>query len=146
MKNKNKKDTNILAIHPRQGGRREGAGRPKGTGKYGEPTMAIRVPESWGIKIQSLLQVKQKDKHLASALVVSDIWQPRFQSETALPLFTHKIAAGFPSPAEDHIEASLDLNEYLIEHPAATFYVRVEGESMVNAGIYPNDILIVDRA
>lgn len=63
-----------------------------------------------------------------------------------LPLILARISAGFPSPADDHIEKKLDLNEYLIKHPAATFFVRVEGESMINAGIHSGDILIVDRA
>jgi DNA polymerase V len=63
-----------------------------------------------------------------------------------LPLLLARIAAGFPSPADDHIEKSLDLNEYLVKHPAATFFVRVEGDSMINAGIRSGDILIVDRA
>lgn len=56
------------------------------------------------------------------------------------------IPAGFPSPAQDYIEASLDLNEYLIKHPSSTFFIRVDGLSMINAGIYPDDILIVDRS
>lgn len=63
-----------------------------------------------------------------------------------LPLFNSKVSAGFPSPAEDYIAAQLDLNEYLIKHPAATFLVRATGNSMINAGIYENDILIVDRS
>ena len=54
--------------------------------------------------------------------------------------------AGFPSPADDYIETMLDLNEYLIKHPAATFFVKASGESMVNAGIHSGDILIVDRS
>jgi DNA polymerase V len=56
------------------------------------------------------------------------------------------VAAGFPSPAQDYIEETLDLNQHLISHPTATFFVIVEGYSMVNAGIYPGDILIVDRS
>ncbi len=63
-----------------------------------------------------------------------------------LPLFSSKVAAGFPSPADDAVERALDLNELLIKRPAATFFVRVEGESMIGAGIYPNDILVVDRS
>ena len=62
------------------------------------------------------------------------------------PLFTERVPAGFPSPAQDYIERTLDLNELCISHPAATFFVRVEGESMTGAGIYPNDILVVDRS
>ena len=63
-----------------------------------------------------------------------------------LPFFSSCISAGFPSPADDYIDSQLDLNSYLIKHPSATFFVRVKGESMINAGIYNNDILIVDRS
>jgi DNA polymerase V len=62
------------------------------------------------------------------------------------PLLGSHVPAGFPSPAQDYIEATLDLNEYLIPHPTATFFVRVEGYSMIEAGIQPDDLLIVDRA
>jgi DNA polymerase V len=61
-------------------------------------------------------------------------------------LFIISVPAGFPSPAEDFVEGPLDLNRYLIHHPAATFFVRVIGDSMIGVGIYPNDLLIVDRA
>ncbi|MGZ8097066.1 MAG: LexA family protein [Methylosarcina sp.] len=64
----------------------------------------------------------------------------------ALPLFIGKVAAGFPSPADDYVEKTLDLNELLIQKPAATFFVRAQGESMLGAGIHPNDILVVDRS
>ena len=63
-----------------------------------------------------------------------------------IPLFLERVSAGFPSPAQDYIEQTLDLNELCIQHPAATFFVRVEGESMCEAGIYPGDILVVDRS
>ena len=56
------------------------------------------------------------------------------------------VSAGFPSPADDYIEGKLDLNEYLIKHPAATFFLRAAGDSMIEAGIHHGDILIVDRA
>jgi len=62
------------------------------------------------------------------------------------PLLGSKVPAGFPSPAQDYIEATLDLNEFLISHPNATFFIKVEGYSMINAGIQPDDILIVDRS
>ena len=68
------------------------------------------------------------------------------QNYLAIPLFSDAISAGFPSPAQDYIEQSLDLNDLCIKHPAATFFVRVEGDSMINAGIFPNDILVVDRS
>ena len=56
------------------------------------------------------------------------------------------ISAGFPSPAEDHIEKNISLDELLIKHPAATFFIRAKGDSMINAGIHSDDILIVDRS
>ena len=62
-----------------------------------------------------------------------------------MPLFLNTVAAGFPSPADDYIENKLDLNE-LVDHPEATFYVRVTGYSMVNAQLSPGDLLMVDRA
>ncbi len=63
-----------------------------------------------------------------------------------LPLYMSKVSAGFPSPAQDYVEQTLDLNELCIKRPAATFFVRVEGDSMIEAGIFSNDILIVDRS
>ena len=64
----------------------------------------------------------------------------------ALPFFETRISAGFPSPATDYIENALDLNAYLITNPPATFFLRVSGDSMINAGIRDHDILIVDRS
>ena len=61
-------------------------------------------------------------------------------------LFTEKVATGFPSPAADYVERPLDLNEHLIQHQAATFFVRSTGDSMIGAGIHSGDLLIVDRA
>jgi len=63
-----------------------------------------------------------------------------------LPLAAGAGRAGFPSPAEDYVEGALDLNAHLIRHPAATFIMRVEGESMTGAGIFPVDLLVVDRS
>ena len=62
------------------------------------------------------------------------------------PIFLDKVSAGFPSPATDYMENKLDLNEYLITHPAATFIVKASGSSMVNANIYSGDLLVVDRS
>lgn len=72
----------------------------------------------------------------------------RFEKTTSLerPLLGTHVPAGFPSPAQDYIEASLDLNQFLIAHPTSTFFVRVDGYSMIEAGIHPDDILIVDRS
>jgi DNA polymerase V len=79
-------------------------------------------------------------------LVVTKIYRSEKGGLQELPLFTARISAGFPSPADDYIDRKLDLNEYLIKHPAATFFVRVQGDSMIDAGIHSGDILIVDRA
>jgi DNA polymerase V len=78
-------------------------------------------------------------------IVESVLWPDR-STKWARPLFLASVSAGFPSPAEDYIEGRLDLNRYLIKHPAATFFVRVAGDSMIDAGIHPGDILVVDRA
>ncbi|MCS5587277.1 MAG: translesion error-prone DNA polymerase V autoproteolytic subunit [Porticoccaceae bacterium] len=67
-------------------------------------------------------------------------------SDTGTPLFLESVSAGFPSPAEDYIEQSLDLNEFCIKRPAATFFVRVQGDSMIDAGIYSEDMLVIDRS
>lgn len=63
-----------------------------------------------------------------------------------LPVFLESVSAGFPSPAEDYLEGRLDLNEHLIRNPSSTFFVRVTGDSMVGAGIYSGDMLVVDRS
>ena len=67
-------------------------------------------------------------------------------TELKIPLFESGVSAGFPSPADDYMDLPIDLNEFLIKHPAATFYVRVKGNSMEGAGIRNGDLLIVDRA
>ena len=67
-------------------------------------------------------------------------------SKCARPLFVESVSAGFPSPAEDYIEGQLDLNKHLIKRPAATYFVRVTGDSMIGAGIHSGDLLIVDRS
>ena len=63
-----------------------------------------------------------------------------------LPLLQHRISAGFPSPADDYIEKSLDLNTYLVRNTAATFFFRVMGDSMIGANIHDGDMLVVDRS
>lgn len=134
-----------------RGGKRPGAGRPKGSGKYGEETKAVRLPVSYVDKILDSLNQTQIFPHPTSLLPLSlpkgdNIFTPDFSTERGLPLFMNPVAAGLPSPVEDYMEGKLDLNQHLIKHPAATFFVRVTGDSMLNAGIHPGDLLIVDRA
>jgi DNA polymerase V len=77
---------------------------------------------------------------------VKSIYRPDQSTRCKRPLFLVPVSAGFPSPAEDYIEGNLNLNKYLIKHPAATFFVKVTGSSMIDAGIHDGDILIVDRS
>lgn len=76
---------------------------------------------------------------------VTEIYSLDQSTELKLPLFSSRVPAGFPSPGDDYIDQTLDLNE-LVKHPSDTFLVKVEGDSMINAGIYDGDILVVDRA
>lgn len=108
-----------------RGGARPGAGRRKGSGQYGEPTKAVRVPLSC---VDEVMRVVEG------------------QASFRLPLYESAVAAGFPSPADDEMDRKLDLNEYLVQRPATTFFVKVAGDSMINAGIHDGDILVVDRS
>lgn len=80
------------------------------------------------------------------ALRITDTWKARRGETKPRPLFESRVPAGFPSPADDYVEASLDLSEELIQKKEATFFVRVAGDSMTEAGIHDGDILIVDRS
>ena len=77
---------------------------------------------------------------------IAEIYGLEQKSTIRRPLFLSGVSAGFPSPADDYIDRRLDLNELLIKNPAATFFVRVAGDSMTGAGIQHDDILIVDRS
>lgn len=102
-----------------RGGTRAGAGRPKS-----EPTKAVRLPVSLLTELERLKE------------------RPNYQ----LPVFSSKVQAGFPSPADDYIEDYLDLNTKFIRHPAATFVLQATGDSMIDAGIFSGDWLLVDRS
>lgn len=114
-------NTQEIPYKKTKGGTRPGAGRPKNSGKYQEATKAIRVP----IRMISIME-----GFLA----------------TSFPLFASKVSAGFPSPADDYLESNLNLNQHLIKHPSSTFFLRVEGDSMIGAGIHDADLLVVDRS
>ena len=81
------------------------------------------------------------------AVIMKSIILPsRAAAPLRIPIFGTKVRAGFPSPADDHMEAELDLNEYLIRNPPATFMLRVQGDSMTGAGIFDGDVIVVDRS
>ena len=107
-----------------RGGKRAGAGRPRGQGPYGEETKPVRLPVSMVDRVLRFVQSR----------------------ESAIPLYACGVSAGFPSPADDYLEGSLDLNEHLIGRPEATFFVRAKGDSMIGAGIHDGDLLVVDRS
>ena len=87
---------------------------------YGEETKPVRIPVSMVDRVLRFVRHK----------------------EFALPLYASGVSAGFPSPADDYLEGSLDLNEHLVKEPAATFFVRARGDSMVGAGIHDGDLLV----
>ncbi len=124
------------------GGKRDGAGRKK---RFNEPVTRMRVPQSCVPTIENLLD-KIAVSHSVDKINQEILIPADSPVSLARPLFSSPVPAGFPSPADDYIEGQLDLNEYFVPHPSATFYVRVTGESMNGAGILPNDILIVDRS
>lgn len=72
---------------------------------------------------------------------ITNVYWPDRATRLARPLFMVSVSAGLPSPAEDYIEGRLDLNRHLIKHPAATFFVRVAGDLMIDTSIHPDDIL-----
>jgi DNA polymerase V len=115
------------------GGSRPGSGRPRG-----EATRFMRVPEGLLPAVRTLVDAR---KHRVVAMLPSPKATP-----LKLPLFGHRVKAGFPSPADDYIEAWLDLNDHLIEHKGATFFVTASGDSMTGAGIQEGNLLVVDRA
>lgn len=81
-------------------------------------------------------------KHIKQKLT---FFTPDFESEIKIPYVNQGVSAGFPSPALDFLETAIDLNKELIENKKTTFYIKVEGHSMIDAGINDKDILIVDR-
>lgn len=107
-----------------RGGKRKGAGRPKGTGKFGVPTKAIRVPEAMVDQIISFIHGKGY----------------------IYPMYPGKVQAGFPATIEDQPAEKLDLNGFLVQNPAATFFMRATGDSMTGAGIFDDDVLVVDKS
>ena len=132
------------------GGYRAGAGR-KST--YNEPTKAMRIPESQLGNVLDFLAAYRQRKHnkerqvaanettvilLSSVVFEAPLWN--------IPVMSHRVAAGFPSPADDYIEHGIDLNEHLIQHREATYILRISGWSMSGIGIYDGDEINVDRA
>ncbi len=111
--------------------------------------------EFW-MQRMSVISLSSYQPRNAKPLNIAALWsddlelpilEPQQQlSIIELPLFTSKVPAGFPSPADDHLESSIDLNQHCISNPPATFFVKVKGHSMTGAGINDGDMLVVDRS
>ena len=106
-----------------RGGKRQGAGRPRGKGPWKEATKPVRIPVSLLDAVMRFIET----------------------SGYKLPIYASRVPAGIPDDAEDHVEKTTDLNSLLIKNPRDTFLLRVAGDSMMDAGIYEDDILTVDR-
>jgi len=106
-----------------RGGNRPGSGRPKGSGPWGEKTTLFRVPDSLANGVEKYLE----------------------QRGYRLPLYASRVPAGVPSVASDDIEKLTDLNSLLLRDSENCFLLRVSGDSMVNAGIFDGDILVVNK-
>jgi DNA polymerase V len=130
----------------KRGGVRAGAGRKKGSSVYGEPTKAVRIPESLLATVTELLDYKKKQSETTDIDYPNVFFPDLDSSSPSIPFYGASVAAGFPSPADDYVEKRLDLNELLINKPASTFFVRAQGESMLGAGIHSGDVLVVDRS
>lgn len=74
-----------------------------------------------------------------------NIWQYKAGAKVEIPLLQGHVLAGFPSPAEDYVDQKLDLNDFIVKHPESTYFVKVSGNSMIGAGIFAGDMLVVDR-
>lgn len=110
-------------------------GRPRGT-----PTAVVRLP----------LPIAGIARRLAEGSLragdINGFLDIEAREQASVPFATSQASCGFPSPADDHFDRPLDFNELLIANPAATFAVRIAGESMTRAGLFPGDIAIVDRS
>ncbi|MBN2646580.1 MAG: translesion error-prone DNA polymerase V autoproteolytic subunit [Thiotrichales bacterium] len=126
------------------GGKRSGAGRKKGSGAFGETTKVLRIPQSQIAAVKQWLEnYKQQLSPEKGSETVLEHGENR---ERGLALYGHKVVAGFPSTADDFIEARLDLNEKLAPNRHSSFLLRVQGDSMRDAGIFDGDLLVIDRS
>lgn len=122
-------------IHQGRGGLRRGAGRPASA-----PSKVVRLPLAIAELVHGVANGRFRPGVIAEAVTVEA------RTAATVPLMGARAACGFPSPADDYLEGALDFNELLIINPAATFAVRVTGESMTGAGIFAGDIAIIDRS
>ncbi|MFQ6333399.1 LexA family protein [Methylophilus sp. 3sh_L] len=133
-----------------KGGKRPGAGRKPGSTTCLEKTVVIRIPASQKSLVSQWVAAyakQRKSLQLTENLDPVTIFNEPADNvqPVSLPLFQSKVPAGFPSPADDHIERRLDPNQYLIDQADTTFFVTIQGESMIEAGLMPGDKAVVDK-
>jgi len=134
-------------VKSKNGGKRMYAGRKFGTGKFGEPTTVVRIPTSQKSVILDFLSVYERKRELKDRIDMNTLELPLVHPKSMhIPLFNSKVPAGFPSPADDHVEKRLDPTEFLIDQADATFFVTIQGESMIDIGLMPGDKAVVDRS
>lgn len=122
-------------------------GRPVGTGKFGEATSVVRIPTSQEPVIKDFLAAYKRKKLSSDLDIVSNFELPNLSAlPVSLPLYSSKVSAGFPSPAEDHVETRLDPSEFLIDQKDSTFFVTIQGYSMIDVGLLPGDKAVIDRS
>jgi len=115
--------------------------------------VTMRIPQSQTATIKSFLEALQRKRakavggNVPAEIEIDEFLIPAINEQpTLLPLFSTKVAAGLPSPADDHVEKRLDVSEFLIDHAASTFFVTIKGESMIDVGLLPGDKAVVDRS
>lgn len=121
------------------GGARLNSGRKL---TFKEKTVVMRVPESKVIEIKAWLKPKPADDRFPHI----ELQPIHFKTQLSIPYPLESVAAGFPSPAQDYTEKHIDLNQYLVQNPVATFVLRVNSLSMKNAGIEVGDQILIDRS
>lgn len=129
-----------MAEANRRGGARPGAGRKHGS-KHAEPTTVLRLPVDLATVARRIAESRNGAGGGVGAFMKGEV-----RLSASAPLVTASVACGFPSPAEDHLERPLDLNELHGIGSPSVFLVRVAGESMTGRGLFPGDVAVVDKA
>ena len=136
-----------IHIPKKSGGKRAGSGRKVNTGKFRETTSVIRIPTSLQFKVKDFLAAYQRKKLIVDLDAVGEFELPILNAKPIhLDLYSSKVSAGFPSSAEEHVEKRLDPTVFLIDQKDATFFVTIQGYSMIDVGLLPGDKAVIDRS